>query len=94
MHGRIRLLCVVLLHLTAHPCCLPLLPAPAGKVMKFVEKPISDDLDSFKRDVSKAQPGQEFLANMGVYVFKREALFKWVLGSGGCKRAGGCCRLD
>ncbi|PRW44900.1 glucose-1-phosphate adenylyltransferase [Chlorella sorokiniana] len=46
------------------------------KVLKFVEKPAADDLPSLRRDPSKEEPGSEFLANMGIYVFKREALFR------------------
>lgn len=51
----------------------------AGKVMKFVEKPSADDLASLARDPTKQSAGGEFLANMGIYVFKREALFRWEL---------------
>ncbi|KAL4420196.1 hypothetical protein ABPG77_011412 [Micractinium sp. CCAP 211/92] len=48
------------------------------KVMRFVEKPSADDLHTLRRDSAKAQPGSEYLANMGIYVFKREALFRLV----------------
>lgn len=57
------------------------MPRPAtlaGKVMKFVEKPSAEDLGSLQRDEAKREGGSEFLANMGIYVFKREALLRWV----------------
>lgn len=47
------------------------------KVMKFEEKPDRETLASFRRDPSQITgAGGEYLANMGIYVFKREALFR------------------
>jgi hypothetical protein len=48
-----------------------------------VEKPGAGDLGSLRREDERSAPGAEFLANMGIYVFKREALFR-------CVRACGC----
>lgn len=50
----------------------------SGKVMKFLEKPTADDLGSLRREDAAAAPGAEFLASMGIYVFKREALFRLI----------------
>lgn len=61
---------------TRPPVSARVLPGHAGKVMRFVEKPSADDLHTLRRDSAKAQPGLEYLANMGIYVFKREALFR------------------
>ena len=44
--------------------------------MKFVEKPTAEDLPALRRDAERVQPGGEFLANMGIYVFRREALLR------------------
>jgi glucose-1-phosphate adenylyltransferase len=46
-------------------------PRP-GRILKFEEKPDPESLPSMRSD--PAAP--EYLASMGVYVFKREALFK------------------
>ena len=60
-------------------------------MLKFVEKPTAEDLPALLRDPAKrGGPGGEYLANMGIYVFKREALFRWapgrpVLGLGGAR---------
>lgn len=48
----------------------------SSKVMKFEEKPDRETLASFRRDPSVAETGAEYLANMGIYVFKRDALFR------------------
>lgn len=46
--------------------------AASGRILKFEEKPDPESLPSMRSD--PAVP--EYLASMGVYVFKREALFK------------------
>ena len=71
------------------PPALNRLPPPAaGKVMKFLEKPTADDLGSLRREDAAAAPGAEFLASMGIYVFKREALFRQAGVWGGGDREG------
>lgn len=72
--------------LVMHPCAeaaarskgIAQVHPSSGKVLKFQEKPSQEDLAGLRRDDAKAAPGAEFLANMGVYVFKREALFRLV----------------
>ncbi len=44
--------------------------------MDFVEKPNPEQLQSMRHHPQFATPGAEFEANMGIYIFKREALFK------------------
>ncbi|KDD73060.1 nucleotidyl transferase [Helicosporidium sp. ATCC 50920] len=47
----------------------------SGRVLKFEEKPPPESLDRMRRELSP--PGrEEYLANMGIYVFKRQALFR------------------
>lgn len=48
----------------------------SGKILKFEERPHPESLASMRLDLDQALPGKEFLASMGVYVFRREALFR------------------
>lgn len=52
----------------------------SGRVLKFEEKPSAKSLTAMRRDVevsNSGTPGQpQYLANMGLYIFKREALFE------------------
>jgi ADP-glucose pyrophosphorylase len=59
--------------------------------MKFMEKPSGGDLSSLRREDAAAAPDNEFLANMGIYVFKREALFRCVLAAALRAWAKWCC---
>ena len=49
------------------------------KLLKFAEKPRPEELAGLRSDSASSSGGREFLANMGIYVFKREALFRSVL---------------
>lgn len=49
--------------------------ASSRRVLKFEEKPSADSLRSMRYAEGEAE-GDDFLANMGVYVFAREALFR------------------
>ena len=53
----------------------------SGRVLKFEEKPSKASLVGMKREIGiedsvAATGGSQYLANMGIYVFKREALFE------------------
>ncbi len=53
-------------------------------IESFIEKPSPEVLPEWKSEVEPAlaEKGQEYLASMGIYVFKREALRKLIYGYG------------
>lgn len=48
----------------------------SNHIVSFVEKPKFDDVEKWKSEVSEdmLKKGKEYLASMGIYIFKREAL--------------------
>ena len=53
------------------------------KLLKFAEKPRPEELAGLRSDDgASGSGGGELFANMGIYVFKREALFRSVLAGG------------
>ncbi|MDZ7715596.1 MAG: glucose-1-phosphate adenylyltransferase [Balneolaceae bacterium] len=47
-----------------------------GGIKRFIEKPAPDVLDEWKSDTTRdlSEEGRDYLASMGIYVFKKEAL--------------------
>jgi glucose-1-phosphate adenylyltransferase len=48
----------------------------SGRVLKFEEKPSASSLKGMYSEINEEDGSQSFMANMGIYIFKREALFE------------------